>query len=237
MKGLIKRNRHKIDQELSNLEERKFFSPALYAGYQVTAPAILKYAQGKLIDIGCGDMPYRNLIVSRVTQYDTLDYEERTTGVKFLGDIQDMRIIGDQNYDSVVCLEVLEHVKNPFRAIDEMHRILKKEGSLILSVPHLSRLHEEPNDFYRFTKYGLRFLLENAGFEVITIEPRGGIFCFLGRQFSTIFVCLFWHIPIAKRIAFSINKWLCVKICYLLDKIFDKGKIFALGYTVVAKKK
>jgi SAM-dependent methyltransferase len=237
MKELLRRNRQKVNEDLRSAEQRKFFSPTTYSAYQVTTPAILAYAHGKLIDIGCGDMPYKDLILDKVTQYDTLDIERRVAEVKFVCDIQNMDIISDNSYDSAVCLEVLEHVQNPFQAIAEVHRILKKGGMLILSVPHLSRLHEEPNDFFRYTKYGIQFLLEDAGFKVLKITERAGIFSFLGHQFSTVFVCLLWHIPIIKRIVFFVNKWLCVKPCYLLDKIFDKKKIFALGYTCVAQKR
>ena len=108
---------------------------------------------------------------------------------------------------------------------------------MILTVPHLSRLHEEPNDFYRFTKYGIRHLFEESGLELVDTRTRGGIFSFLGHQFSTIFVCLFWHIPIIKYIIFYINKIFCVLPCILLDKTFDKNKKFALGYISIGKKK
>lgn len=234
---LLKRNRLRVNKELRNAKQRRFFSPATYGDYQVKVPAILAYACGKLIDIGCGDMPYKELILNKVTQYDTFDIERRVAEVNFVGDIQNMDMISNNSYDSAVCFEVLEHVQNPFQAIAEINRILKKGGMLILSVPHLARLHEEPNDFFRYTKYGLRSLLENAGFEVLEITLQGGIFSFLGHQFSTIFVCLFWHIPIIKKIVFFINKWFCVKPCYLLDKVFDKEKIFALGYICVAQKR
>ncbi len=234
---LLERNRLRVNKELRSAKQRRFFSPATYSDYQVKVPALLAYASGRLIDIGCGDMQYKELIPDKVTQYDSLDIERRVAEVNFVGDIQNMNMIGNNSYDSAVCFEVLEHVQNPFRAIAEINRILKKGGILILSVPHLARLHEEPNDFFRYTKYGLTSLLENAGLEVLEITPQGGIFSFLGHQFSTIFVCLFWHIPIIKRIVFFINKWLCLKPCCLLDKVFDKEKIFALGYICVAQKR
>ena len=237
MKELIKKNRLKVNEELRSAERRRFFSPASYGGYQVTVPLILEYAHGELIDIGCGDMPFKDIIRGKVTLYDSLDIERRVSDVKYVGDIQNMDIIEDCRYDSAVCLEVIEHVQNPFQAVAEIYRILKKGGILILSVPHLSRLHEEPNDFFRYTKYGLQSLLEGAGFKVLKITPQGGIFSFIGHQFSTIFVCMFWHIPIIKKIVFLMNKWFCVKVCYLLDKMFDDKKIFALGYTCVAQKR
>ncbi len=187
MKELMKKNRLRIDQDLSDPDQRKNFTPAMYAQYQVVVPVIFQYAHGKLIDIGCGDMPFKKFILKKTTQYDTIDVERRVPDVKFIGDIQNMAVLNDQSYDTAVCLEVLEHVPDPFKAMSEIHRIVKKDGCLILSVPHLSRLHEEPHDYFRYTKYGLQSLIEKAGFKVVSIVPQGGLFCFLGHQFSTLF--------------------------------------------------
>ena len=95
--------------------------------------------------------------------------------IDFEADAQDMSgVIASDRYDTVLFLEVLEHVPNPFKVVAELFRILRSGGKVILSVPHLSRLHEEPYDFYRYTKYGLRHLFEEAGFKDIQIIPRGG---------------------------------------------------------------
>lgn len=237
MRELLKRNRLRVNEELASYDSRRYFSTATYANSIITAPALCAHLHGKCIDIGCGDMPFRSLIEEHVIQYDSIDIERRVYNVKYIGDIQDMNMIDNNSYDSALCLEVLEHVPNPFKAISEIHRILKKGGKLVCSAPHLSRLHEEPHDYYRYTKYGLKYLFENSGFDVVSIEPRGGIFCFLGHQISTLFLLPVWHIPILKDVAFWINKWIIVKGLYTFDKLFDKRKIFALGYTCVVKKK
>jgi len=236
MQELLKHNRIRINKELPSSSQRKYFSAALFAHNVVTESAVCTYLYGKFIDIGCGDMPFRPQIENIVSQYDSFDIERRISGVKYIGDIQDMNMIGNDSYDSALCLEVLEHVPNPFKAVSEIHRILRVGGKLVCSVPHLSRLHEEPNDYYRYTKYGLRYLFEDNGFKVISIEPRGGLFSFLGHQISTVILCFVWHIPVVKDIAFLLNKWIFVRGTYKLDKLFDKGKIFALGYTCVVEK-
>ena len=236
MQGLLKRNRLKINKELTSYNSRKYFSPSSYAVSLVTSAALSVHLYGKCIDIGCGDMPFRPLIKKHVTQYDSVDIEKRVPDVTYLADIQDMSVIASDRYDSALCLEVLEHVPNPLKAITEIHRILKKGAKLVCSTPHLSRLHEEPHDYYRFTKYGLKYLFENSGFHIISIEPAGGIFCFLGHQLSTLFLLPVWHIPILKNLVFWINKWLIVKLFYTCDKLFDKDKIFALGYLCVVEK-
>jgi SAM-dependent methyltransferase len=232
----LRRNRLQFDAEVTSIERRKFFSPATYSAYHATVRSLTHYLHGKCLDIGCGDMPYRDLIRAYVTQYDSFDREKRAPEVTFVGDVQHMNMVQDATYDSAICLEVLEHVPNPFQAVTEIARVLKKEGVLVLSVPHLSRLHEEPNDFFRYTKYGLQALLENAGFRVLAITPRGGLFCFLGHQFSSLFVCLFWHVPVLKHLVYLLTIFCCVLPCYFLDKILDSRKVFALGYTCVAQK-
>ena len=232
---LLKRNRLRINESLKSYEQRRFFSPAIHSTDIVLEPAILTHAHGKLLDVGCGDMPYKDLVLGKGVQYDTFDIERRAAGVKYVGDVHDMNMIADASYDSALCLAVLEHVRDPAQALGEIARVLKPGGTLILSVPHLSRLHEEPHDFFRYTQYGIEALLEKAGFRVLEMTPAGGLFSFLGHQFSTIFVCLLWHVPALGRIALFMNKWLCVRPCVWLDRILDKRKIFALGYVCVAR--
>ena len=236
IKNILTHNRECINIELDTAEKRQYFSPATYADYKVTKPLIEKYARGKLLDVGCGHMPFKQLISRYVERYETFDTQEHTGGVTYIGDIQNMRQISDNLYDSLVCFEVLEHVPDPFKAMQEIQRIVKKDGIVLITVPHLSRLHELPHDYYRYTRYGLKYLLERNGFSVLEMHQRGGLFCFLGHQWSMIFVGLFWGLPIFKKIIFFLNKWLCVKPSCWIDRKLDKEGLFALGYSVAAKK-
>lgn len=215
-----------------------FFSPATYCQFQITLPTILSHAKGDLLDVGAGDVPYRALIDPHVSVYHTLDYEKRVGEIDYVSDAQDMSGVVDSNrYDTVLLLEVLEHVSNPFRVVNELFRVLRPGGKVIMSVPHLSRLHEEPYDFYRYTHYGLRHLFEGAGFEIVELIPRGGLFCFLGHQVSTTLICVTWHIPLIKNVMFFLNRWLVVRPCFWLDRHTDHHKLFALGYVLVARKR
>jgi len=75
-------------------------------------------------------------------------------------------------FDAVFMLEVLEHVKNPRRAMAEVLRILKPGGMLLLSTPFIFEIHDAPADFWRFTRFGISELLRE--FEMVQIEPRNG---------------------------------------------------------------
>jgi ubiquinone/menaquinone biosynthesis C-methylase UbiE len=76
----------------------------------------------------------------------------------------------DGAFDTVLCTEVLEHLPEPQRAIDEMHRVLKPGGELLLTTRFLFPIHDAPHDYFRFTKYGLRHLLR--AFHDVRIEEE-----------------------------------------------------------------
>jgi SAM-dependent methyltransferase len=229
--------RKQIENELLNSPQRRYFSPVYLAQYRVTLPLIIRYVYGKLIDLGCGDMPFRDLIKKKVDIYDSLDNFPSSPDVTYQSDIQNMSVIKDETYDCAICLEVLEHIPDVNRALSEINRIIKRGGIIIISVPHLSRLHDQPNDYYRFTKYGIEHLLRANGFEVIELHHKGGIFTFLGHQISTLILCSVWKIPIIKNIVFIINKYLLSILCFSLDNLLDRSGIFAQGYSIVIRKR
>jgi len=236
IKAWLGSNRKKIEADLHGSSRRQYFSPLYYSQYQVTLPLIKANAQGDLIDIGSGSVPFRPMILEQVNRYDTIDIESQGEPLTFIGDVQDMTMIEDESYDTAICLEVLEHVPDPSRALHEINRILKAKGVLILSAPHLSRLHDEPLDFQRFTRYGIESLLVQTNFSIEELQIRGGLFSFLGHQASTIVLGIFWPIPILNRLVFMINSFLVTRLCFNLDRIIDRSGIFAAGYSVVAKK-
>ncbi|MFQ5765520.1 MAG: class I SAM-dependent methyltransferase, partial [Rhodospirillales bacterium] len=90
-------------------------------------------------------------------------------GPDMVGDIVDFDF-GGRAFDVVVMAEVLEHVRQPDRAIKAVHGILKPGGSLILSAPFVFPIHDRPDDYYRFTRYGLEWLL--GDFSEVAISER-----------------------------------------------------------------
>lgn len=114
---------------------------------------------GDIIEIG------RNVYRSEIPQenintYLCLDLEE-FPDVDIVADIQCMPQILDKSFDSIICTQVLEHVPNPFLAINELYRILRPGGALFLTVPFLNNLHMEPYDYWRFTEHSIRLLLNS----------------------------------------------------------------------------
>jgi 2-polyprenyl-3-methyl-5-hydroxy-6-metoxy-1,4-benzoquinol methylase len=103
---------------------------------------------------------------------DTLDID-CNSGATYIADITNCNkdIIPDNFYDVIIMTEVLEHTLNPFNAVNEIHRLLKKGGYLIMTTPFNFRIHGPLPDCWRFSKYGLESLLSN--FECIKIEEKG----------------------------------------------------------------
>lgn len=236
MIGWLKAQREKIECDFTTYERKRYLSATFYGQYKTLLPLLREYAHGKLIDLGCGVMPFRNEVLHQVACYHGLDRYPRSPSIQLVGDMQEMTMIGNSSYDTAVCLEVLEHLPDPFKATDEIFRILRPGGFLIGSVPHLSRLHEEPHDYYRYTAYGLQIMLKRSGFTEIFIHKRGGIFSFLSHQISNLLVSASWGIPGLESIIWQLNKYIFTLPAYWIDTIFDQHGVFALGYVFVAQK-
>lgn len=97
-------------------------------------------------------------------------------------------------FDTVLTTQVLEHVPRPQDLIRESHRVLKVGGHLVLTAPQTNPLHEEPRDYFRYTCHGLRFLAEEAGFEILEITPLGGAIATVGQL-------VVWHSNWIRRLA------------------------------------
>jgi SAM-dependent methyltransferase len=138
--------------------------------------ALREKATGIVLDIGCaGKLPSTNLPVG--TRYIGLDYYETATEwyhtrPDIYGDAQELPIL-TSSIDTVLLLDVLEHLPQPRKCMLEIRRVLKDGGKLILQVPFLYPAHDRPLDFHRWTVHGLVRLMENHGFEAEEIVPFG----------------------------------------------------------------
>jgi hypothetical protein len=103
-------------------------------------------------------------------------------------------------------------------------------------VPHLSRLHEIPHDYYRYTEYGLRYLLQSNELEPVSIQVRGGLFSFLGHQAATVLLGMAWGSQGAAALVRWLNRYLLTYPCYWLDQVGAQASLFPLGYVVVARR-
>lgn len=134
---------------------------------------------GTLLDVGCGQMPYRALLTKPhgfVTEYIGLDFADNPIHDN-CPDIcwEDGRIpLPEASVDCALCTEVLEHCPEPEEVLREVWRVLRPGGILFLTVPFLWPLHEAPYDYYRYTPFALQRHLERAGFGEIDLHSLGG---------------------------------------------------------------
>jgi len=133
---------------------------------------------GTLLDIGCGHMPYKSMLLShpsKATKYIGLDLELAKYGVRpdlvWNGECIPLP---DGTIDCALATEVFEHCAQPEVVMNEIHRILKPNGMLFFTVPFLWPLHEVPHDEYRYTPFALERLLRNSCFAEITLKALGG---------------------------------------------------------------
>lgn len=147
--------------------------------YQFLVKKIFLF-NGSLLDIGCGEMPYRKHILdkSEVQSYIGLDLID---GVVYNPDIKPDFLwdgvkmpFDNATFDCAFATEVLEHCPEPQITLKEIYRILKPNSPLVLTVPFIWPTHESPYDYYRYTPFALKYHLEKAGYENLEISCLGG---------------------------------------------------------------
>lgn len=236
MYAFIKGRYRKFVSDFVGTDAYFYLNPASVSLMYALKPLIEKYCRGRLLDAGAGRGAWESLLKENCTKYTSLDIEDVTErGIDIIADIQSLKKIVDESFDTIFCSQVLEHVTKPDKALNEFFRIMKNNGVLILSVPHLSYLHNEPNDFYRYTIYGLRYMLEKAGFEIVYISPTGGLFSFLGFIPANVLLSIFYDVPLVNKVIIGICG-IGSRIVFWIDSILERRKIFALNYVAVARK-
>lgn len=191
---------------------------------------------GTVLDVGCGQQPYRHL-------FECFQYVGVDNNKKVDPDIvaeSDALPFKNESFDSIVCFEMLEHTIDPQRTLNSMHEVLKKKGTLLLTVPFEWPLHYEPHDYWRFTPYSLKILVEKAGFQVIQIERMGGVFAVIGSRFVDVGSRkMEKYLPLRNTLSFIITAAVFHPISlifYALSVLFDRvDEKDAFGWLVVAR--
>jgi SAM-dependent methyltransferase len=129
--------------------------------------------RGRLLEVGCGESPYRALVGPHIAWYVGSDISALSGHPDVLADGARLPFRGGA-FDSVLCTQVLEHVPEPLAVLKEITRVLSPGGVAMISVPLNSGVHMAPHDFMRFTEFALRDLAVRAGLEVTLVEERGG---------------------------------------------------------------
>lgn len=194
------------------------------------------FLKGQLIDIGCGSKPYKDLLAPYVNEHIGVDHENTMhdkSKIDLIGTAYNIPV-ENASFDSAICTAVLEHLEEPELALKECYRVLKSGGFAIYSVPFIWHLHEEPRDFYRFSKYGLQYLFEKVGFQIVEIKALSGFWVTFGQ----LFVYNLYRLnrgPLRWLRIIDALGLLVQIVSYGLNKI-DKTEQWTWMYMIVAKK-
>ena len=203
---------------------------------------LLKFANSippgsRVLDGGAGECPFRPwfkaakyVAIDNAVGDESWDYSQ----ISAYADLTQLPFV-DAAFDAAINIVVLEHVADPARAIAEFRRVLRQGGRLFLAVPQIWELHQEPHDYFRYTRYGTELLLQKAGFEVEMLEPTGGYFELVGK--ISIDILRFFESGVWKILWVLLAPVFGLAIplvCYYLDKL-DRRKEFAVGYIAIAR--
>jgi SAM-dependent methyltransferase len=205
-------------------------------GNRALRESMPKYLHGDLIDIGCGTKPMHSFTSNLVKRHIGIDQPENLHGTKNVDVHSNAYHTPFKNcaFDSAICTAVLEHLEEPLVALRECFRLLKPGGSALYTVPFIWHLHEEPRDFFRYSKYGLIHLFQKAGFEKVEVRALSGFWVTFGQLLVYNLFRLnrgpLKYLPIIPALGMALQ------FVFLgLDKL-DKTEIWTWAYLVVAKK-
>ncbi len=195
-----------------------------------------------VLDVGCGRFDYRQLF--RRQRYIRLDINVAYPGLDCVADVNKLPF-ADQCVDTVLANNLLEHVNTPHLLLAEVHRVLKPGGKLYVLVPFFTHIHQAPMDFFRYTKYGLASLFEQAGFTQLSLESVGGLFAIqsylIGVCFRRVFEMLSQKrggrvlVKVLQPLWSRCFYYLVLPLFSRLDRL-DPHDDYALGYFSVVQK-
>jgi SAM-dependent methyltransferase len=195
---------------------------------------LVRYASGVLVDIGCGEKQYARMTQGLVTKHLGVDHPDtqhaRASIDVFATAYQ--TTLPDASADTVLYTAVLEHLERPQDAIREIYRILKPGGCAIVSAPFFWHLHEEPRDFFRYSRCGLEYLFKNATFQILELKALSGFIVTFGQE-SCYFLDRFNRRPFGMLFRLVQN---CIQgAAYFLNR-WDHSDGFSWAHMLVARK-
>ena len=189
----------------------------------------------KIIDIGAGDNYYQDLFPNKINI--DIDSARRPD---IVGDIYQLPF-EDESVEAVLCIEVLEHLAYPQRAVDELFRVLKPGGKLILSTRFVFPIHDAPGDYFRYTKYGIYHLFrawriesleeETASFEAVAVLLQRLMLQakYKANRFTKVVLL------VLIRVMFGINRLMKKEYGNIKQTVKEKN-IMTSGYYLIAYK-
>jgi SAM-dependent methyltransferase len=195
-------------------------------------------AGARVLDAGAGEGQYRGCFARQRYCGVDLAVGDAAWDYSRLNVVADLAALPFRAaaFDAAVHIVTIEHLPEPARALAEIGRAVGPGSLLLVAAPHEWEVHQAPHDYFRYTRYGLAYLLEKAGFEVLVMRPAGGYFRLLARrllnglQFFTGGLRWLGFIPAAL---------LLVPPALILPffDFLDRDRNFTLGYICTARKR
>jgi SAM-dependent methyltransferase len=230
----------RLDKYTTNLNDPYYLHyKFLFADIQ---QAVATYASGKVLDIGCGNKPYRDMFQGRSDSYTGCDIVQSSANeVDVICPCTDIPL-EDNSMDTVFSTQVMEHVAEHGKMLSEAFRILKPGGHIILTAPMYWEHHEEPYDFFRFTRYGMQHLFTTAGFEIVEIKANGGKWALTGQALLNNLRSTLYRPNKSFKRRFFKGVFVLFRVKWLINLFFgflekkDKDEQTTLNFLVVARK-
>lgn len=181
---------------------------------------------GLALDVGSSYSPYRALFDSAGYRLSSLDIT-LANGAELLGSAENIGV-SDGCVELVLCTQVLEHCDDPWKAMAEIHRVLRPGGHAIVSVPHVWFYHPHPHDNWRFTQEGLVRLAESAQLEVVELLAQGGTILTLAQ------IVNFLLYGVAGRAAAP--AYACVSLAGLLADRIAPNELFCHNFACLLRR-
>ena len=204
----------------------------------------LPYLKGICADIGSGNAIYKKILLPYVDEYIAVDKSDihkhmfSTSKEKFIdADIKNLPF-DDNSIDTLILTQVLEHIDEPFKALDEIKRVMKKDATLILSVPFIYHAHATPYDYFRFSEYGLRKICKDYNFEILEFHYQG----YFGTAIISMLNGFIWNLASRYKVLRNTILLPLLLIIFTLNNIIGlcldliKLKEFTPNFFLIAKK-
>jgi SAM-dependent methyltransferase len=196
------------------------------------APALREHARGRLLDLGCGNVPLYEMYRPWISSAVCVDWPQSYHGHAHLDvacDLNRPLPFADRSFNTIVMSDVIEHLFDHRTVWAEMARVLQPSGRAIIGVPFMYWLHEEPYDYFRPTEFALRRYCQEHGFRVLSLEPYGG-------ALDVLFDITAKHLAVSTALAHCFY-WLGRATLPLGRRCFARtDRKFPLGYVLVAER-
>lgn len=214
----------------------EFFLISMY--FKKRIRDIFTNSNERILDIGSGKNPnYHKFINGRIVSFDIKNFDK----THIVGDAHTLPF-KKNSFDKIIIVNSLYYCTNPINVIEEVARILKIKGILVIISPFLYPIHDVPHDKYRFTEFGIKHLLKNK-FIIKSTKPVGGIFNLPAVFFHSLIKGLPLMFPKGSRKIVSIFSVIIFFPIYILAQLFslldflDKSRRWPTYYFTVAFKK